>query len=636
MDHARVHERRGHEVAQTGPDPVFYSKPPAFAAPATCSKHVGVPLNHYCFTDNAVLCPECVVYDHPTTSHCVLKLDEAEARIRNSLPTLIESCQRAAHDVFSVTRTIEGEKTGMIARLESTIAAFRDKLRELHQAVDAVGDAVIIQANRVCSSRVKALDAQMEELMLLSSRGLDAAEHASFALQRQPPVQVLPLANALQGLESAYRSLQVPSPRLQRPAVATTIDIVCDTTEALHAVHRMARLRKSGADPSKCIVSGSGVLFCTRDPADATKLHGLFHVTCCDFEGELADGVVPDDVIVRVSPDSSEGSGENVRTTVALSSPGVLRVEYVVEDGESVASLRVSVWLSGQLVSGCPWTVDVLAAPPPPLCSGQGKFVRSVPVNTEGAACLLVSPDEQHVIVVYEGRDILFQVLSTADGHVVQTVVNGPSHRASHFRACLTPVGTLLLSDSGAHTVDELTFAGSVIRTIAVHNPWGIAASSNFIALGNARGQGDCVEMYDFASGSLLRSFGAHGHKAGQIAVQCDAIRISTDERRVIVAEHYCRVSMFAVSGEFITQFGVGTLSAGFNDVEWGAGDAAIVCDAGNSRICVFDVSSGDVLRTFDGSKQDCGHFNLPCALAAANRHLYVLDSGNQRVAVFE
>ena len=79
---------------------------------------------------------------------------------------------------------------------------------------------------------------------------------------------------------------------------------------------------------------------------------------------------------------------------------------------------------------------------------------------------------------------------------------------------------------------------------------------------------------------------------------------------------------------------GVGVLESDV-DVEC-VGEHVIVADCYNDRVCVFSLSSGELVRTFGSEGTADGQFNYPNALAVVNSRLYVLDERNPRVQVFE
>ena len=153
------------------------------------------------------------------------------------------------------------------------------------------------------------------------------------------------------------------------------------------------------------------------------------------------------------------------------------------------------------------------------------------------------------------------------------------------------------------------------------------------IVVGNGRGNGNAVEVYDYASGALLRGFGSDGAAAGQIGSQCEGLRIRRrfrpDGKHVIVAEHSNqRLSLFTLEGAFVKHIGAGVVADGHKDVEFAAlaNGEIIVADWGNYRICVFSADGSTLLRSWNTNGTGDGQFSCPTALAVRGSRLYVLD----------
>ncbi len=93
------------------------------------------------------------------------------------------------------------------------------------------------------------------------------------------------------------------------------------------------------------------------------------------------------------------------------------------------------------------------------------------------------------------------------------------------------------------------------------------------------------------------------------------------------------QIVVFDQYGNYVSRFGSKTLekTAGLS---W-SDNKLYVADSGNHRVAVFDQNHEAVF--FWGALCDkIGAFSDPADVAVAEGHIFVLDSGNARVQVFE
>lgn len=167
--------------------------------------------------------------------------------------------------------------------------------------------------------------------------------------------------------------------------------------------------------------------------------------------------------------------------------------------------------------------------------------------------------------------------------------------------------GTLYVADSDNHRIQHLTTNGEVLHT------WG--------GFGDANAGGTEGGLFNQPWGLGLGPDGA-----------------------VYVADTWNhRIQKFSAEGEFLTMwgyFGQGEQPSAF----WGPRDVAVspdgrvfVTDTGNKRVVVFD-SEGAFITQFGSAGMGPGQFDEPVGLALSEdgRKVYVADTWNQRVQVFE
>ena len=136
---------------------------------------------------------------------------------------------------------------------------------------------------------------------------------------------------------------------------------------------------------------------------------------------------------------------------------------------------------------------------------------------------------------------------------------------------------------------------------------------------------------------TMQKSFGTNGDGKGQFShpwgIACDG------SGRVYVAD--CgnnRVQVFTAKGKFLRLIGKS------GELHWPVGVAVdefsvlvYVSERYNHRISVFNGSDGELVTSFGGRGRGLGEFQEPIGLALDDSGvLYVCDSGNKRIQVFE
>jgi DNA-binding beta-propeller fold protein YncE len=223
-----------------------------------------------------------------------------------------------------------------------------------------------------------------------------------------------------------------------------------------------------------------------------------------------------------------------------------------------------------------------------------------------------------------------------------------------------------------------------------ISNPQGIAVNSAGTTLYVADEYNNRVEAFN-ASGAYLTQWGSFGNGNGQFFFGPEEVAVNSAGTTLYVTDNYdSRVEAFSASGSYLTQWG--SLGAGNGQFNYGpqglamnsAGTTLYATDDENSRVETFSGSGAylsqwatdenvyypsgiavnsagttlyvtdpeyDIVEVYNGAGVSLtqwgvpgtvgagnGQFNRPIGIALSpdNSKIYIVDSGNNRVEVFD
>jgi DNA-binding beta-propeller fold protein YncE len=197
----------------------------------------------------------------------------------------------------------------------------------------------------------------------------------------------------------------------------------------------------------------------------------------------------------------------------------------------------------------------------------------------------------------------------------------------------------LFVTDSASGRVAALDLRGRILwtrgRQDGFERPTGIAAAPDRLYVTDTLKHR--VVMLSTA-GAPLGSFGERGSLPGQFNFPTNIAR-SADGRVFVTDAMNFRVQVFDADGRFLRAFG--QLGDGAGDFDKPKGVATdrdgriYVVEGFHDVVQIFD-TDGRVLLTFGGSGQGAGELWLPTGMAIANDTIYVVDSANRRVQMYE
>jgi DNA-binding beta-propeller fold protein YncE len=139
-------------------------------------------------------------------------------------------------------------------------------------------------------------------------------------------------------------------------------------------------------------------------------------------------------------------------------------------------------------------------------------------------------------------------------------------------------------------------------------------------------------------AGQVIKTFGERGEGPGQFNFPTNIAR-AADGRLFVTDTMNFRVQVFDATGRYLNAFGHLGDGAGDFDKPKGiavdSGGHIYVVEGINDVVQIFD-DGGRLLLAFGGSGSSAGQFWLPTGIAIANDRVYVADSANRRLQIFE
>ena len=293
---------------------------------------------------------------------------------------------------------------------------------------------------------------------------------------------------------------------------------------------------------------------------------------------------------------------------------------------------------------------------PAPPAAARIRFVRTIdPESVKGAPSLMKkvwraivgAPNADHMNQPYGvavGADKKVYVADTFGGVIHAYDLAKPGYSAINVKGLslvgiAAGAGRLFVTDSAAGAVMGLDLKGRILwsigRKFGLGRPTGIAWGGDRLYVVDTRHH--CVFMVSPA-GAYLGAFGMQGSGPGQFNFPTNITR-GADGRLYVTDTLNFRVQAFDEEGRFLTMFGqLGDGAGDFDKPKGVATDSAghvYVVEGMNDVVQIFN-PSGRLLLVFGESGAGEGQFWLPTGITIVDDMVYVADSANRRVQVFE
>jgi DNA-binding beta-propeller fold protein YncE len=293
---------------------------------------------------------------------------------------------------------------------------------------------------------------------------------------------------------------------------------------------------------------------------------------------------------------------------------------------------------------------------PPAPAAARIRFVRTIdPPTVKGPPSLMKkfwrllvgSGDAAYMNQPYGvavGPDRKVYVADTFGGviHVYDLAKSGYSTLDVRGRSLIgvaADAARLYVTDSAAGTVMGLDLKGRTLwsfgRKFGLGRPTGITLANDRLYIVDTTHH--CIVMVT-PTGQYIGAFGMQGKGPGQFNFPTNIAGGPGGTVYVTDTMNF-RVQVFDAEGNYLGQFGrLGDGAGDFDKPKGVALDSAghiYVVEGMNDVVQIFD-AEGRVLLAFGGSGSGEGQLWLPTGIAIANDTVYVADSANRRVQVFE
>jgi DNA-binding beta-propeller fold protein YncE len=322
----------------------------------------------------------------------------------------------------------------------------------------------------------------------------------------------------------------------------------------------------------------------------------------------------------------------------------------------TLAAALVLATAAGAVAGGVPPAAPNRLVWPAPPAQARIRFVRTIdPQSVKGPPGLMTkvwralvgSSDAVHMNQPYGiavGADKKVYVADTFGGVIHAYDIARGDHATINVKGqslvgIAAGAGRLFVTDSAAGSVMGLDLKGRTLwslgRKFGLGRPTGITWGGDRLYVVDTLHH--CVFMVSPA-GAYLGAFGMHGNGPGQFNFPTNIAR-GADGRLYVTDTLNFRVQAFDEEGRFLGMFG--TLGDGAGDFDKPKGVATdsaghvYVVEGMNDVVQIFD-TSGRLLLVFGGSGAGEGQLWLPTGITIVDDMVYVADSANRRVQVFE
>ncbi len=304
--------------------------------PVMCSQqyHEGQALEYYCEECKVCICHKCSVVSH--NRHTIVEMqkaaDEQKMQITDALEKIKAEVVTYENQIRKETELMDKSKTEISAAQRKMTETLDDCIRILTEHKLAMNT----KFNEISQAQLKAHTTQIENFQFAITQLKSSVEQGERILQRNINAEILQTKQVI--TERCKELLNAKKPEIYKPPhvryiVENKTDI-CD------------RVFVTNTDPLQSLVEGQ----CEKEVEEKTETR--FTIVTRDSDGiQCYHG--DDQITVKIQTPARD----DLKTEITDSKDGKYTVTYTPEcEGQ----YRVAVEVNGQLLTGSPWSVQVV------------------------------------------------------------------------------------------------------------------------------------------------------------------------------------------------------------------------------------------------------------------------------------
>ena len=568
----------------------------------------------FCETCEEMICRDCIVRVHRDHQY-----DLVRAAFPKHKDEIVASLQPVEQQLASVNKALDGMDTlcGTITDQRQALKTqVKSNMRQIHQALEAREEELIIQIDQMADQKLKNAAAQQDQMELVATRLKSCRDFVRESLKTGSPGEIL---NIKKGVVHQVQELTAEfKPEMLVAEEKANMRFNHTQKELIRTCHQFGKVVSLPLDPDHYQAEGEGLhIAVLGETATATVHLRTDEEKSCKSPVDIQCELV-----------SRDGSSQ-VRGAVKQDGDKC-KISYQPQCG---GQHHLHIRAEGMDIARSPFTISAFTTTPTNTIAGLNK-PWGVAVN-----------DQSQVIVAERHKHCITIVNKNGDKRSFGTHGSGPGQMNQPVRVALTNTGGILVCNETSRTIQHFSFDGVLICYTEAR---GSGADQPYLCHGIAMHPHNTKIYVTDVSNHLIQilnadlthsgSFGGLGSGNGQLN---SPRGISFDSAgNVFVADWgNNRVQVFTAGGEYIRQFG--KKGAGEGDLDRPAcvaidsNDIVYISEGGNHRISVF-APEGQFLRSFGTRGSGPGQFNLPTDVTVGkDGNIYVTDYNNGRIQVF-
>lgn len=571
-----------------------------------CKEHKQ-SMSLYCFDCSGFICRDCTIKDHFSHNHEFI--GKAASQARENLDLDLKPLHSLVTEICNATEEIHTAKAQVQSHNTSVIGEVENSFNQLHAIIEEYKGNLLNEVSENFCQKMENLALQEETI----SKSLEAItrvkEYTEQCVQHLSDSEVIQMRTEVHDM--IYRTIERHSNVMNLdPVEETNTEVELCNPQDVKQFLLKAKLIVLPVDPSKCVVSGTGV-----KSAEVGK-PATFSLTTKLSNGKCTMQTSTVSCFLK----STNKGAVVVRCNVNRPKHG----EYVIQYTPTVRGQnQLTVKVNGQEIADSPFFVCAytpcteLDQPVMVITDRQLSTPYDVTVNSRG----------EIIVAEWNGNVVSFD----KEGKKLKSIQKA-DHKFGHLTGVAVDTNDNIYVTEKSNLIFKFDDKMKLVKKIKHHsssnNLYGVTVGAenevmvcekekNFITVYNT----DLEYSRQIESPSMST--------AGQ-----GILDIAADGHGSIYTSHYgsSHIQVLNNAGELLKTFGFpkGSNPCGISVT----GRYVHVTDEANHKVFVYS-TEGEFMTSFGQWGSAKGHFYGPCGLYVRDSYVYVCDRYNNRVQIF-